>query len=63
MLKDPAKNDVATSSIEGKTVALYFSASWCVASYYTGEKRMCQFGRSFCDRDSVTACFGARPCG
>ncbi|CAM9334577.1 unnamed protein product [Hapterophycus canaliculatus] len=29
VLKDPSKNDVPTSSIEGKIVALYFSASWC----------------------------------
>eukprot|EP00903_Cladosiphon_okamuranus_P008393 g8069.t1 len=29
VLKDSAKNDTPTSVLEGKVVALYFSASWC----------------------------------
>lgn len=29
VLKDSAKNDVPTGALEGKVVALYFSASWC----------------------------------
>lgn len=28
VLKDSARNDIPTSSLEGKVVALYFSASW-----------------------------------
>lgn len=28
-LKDNAEGDVPTSALQGKVVALYFSASWC----------------------------------